>query len=280
MRFIAWLVLGIVIGPSVLHVPVPVWYPTVAQAAGGLFLFLAGWELRFLNLAKERKFYALLFVGSFVVPFLAGFWLLGFNTFLAVAISISALPVAIQILKEKNLYDSDLSRKVVTLSSLCDICAWLVMGFLFPAENLKSWIVSHWAVFAFFVGLIFGQFVGWRPILAKMQAWILAPIFFVGLTWKIDFFHFFSWNIFLKIFAVAVASKWLGVYVMARLARVTNSFAKDLAALLNARGAMEILAAHFAYAAGLIDESIFAALVALGIVTSVIAVPLIKGKKS
>lgn|GEM_PF-1796609 len=280
MKFIAWIVLGLLLGPSLANVVQPSWYSTVSQLAGGIFLFLAGWEMRFLNLRQEARFYALVFVGSFIIPCLIGYFLLGQKIFLALAMGISALPVAIQLLKEKGLYNTLLAKRTITLASLCDICPWIFLIFLLPAQDVKSWITSHWIVLAFFVGLGVGRINGFSssPWLLKTQMWILAPLFFVGLGWKVDILKLFSFPVFLTLLLVAIISKTAGTYVFARWAGESKQSAKDLAVLLNARGAMEVLAAHFAYRGGLIDGASFAGLVMVGIVTSLMAVPFIKKK--
>lgn len=277
MKFILWLVLGLALGPSLLAVEAPSWYGMLSQVAGGIFLFLAGWEMRFLNLNSDRRFYFLVFLGTFLVPAAAG-WFFFENFFMAMALGISALPVAIQILKEKGLYATLFSRRAVTLASLCDLGAWVALLWLLPSSSIVTWVVSHWVVLAFFVGLGVGRFYEWpsRTSLLKFQTWILAPLFFVGLGWKIDLWRLFDLKVFLEVFVIAVVTKSVGSYIFARWAGASHKESWNLAAILNARGAMEILAAHFAYQAGLISGPFFSALVLLGIFSSVMAVPLVR----
>lgn len=278
MKFVGWLVLGIALGPSLMNATPPSWYSLLSQIAGGLFLFFAGWEMRFLNLRKDARFYAIVFVGCFIVPCIFGYLLLGRKTFLALAMGISALPVAIQLLKEKGLYDTLLARRTITLASLCDIFPWLFLIFLLPKQEVGSWILSHWIILAFFVGLVVGRFktLQMTPAVLNFQMWILAPLFFVGLGWKVDIVQLFDFPVFISFLIVAILTKSLGTYFFSRWAGESHQVSKDLAVLLNARGAMEVLAAHFAYRAGLIEGSAFAALVLIGIVTSLMAVPLVR----
>lgn len=278
MKLVVWLVLGLLLGPSLGKIPLPRWYSDLAQVAGGLFLFFAGWELQFLGLWKDRRFYALTFLGAFGVPFFAGFLFFNHNLFMAVALGLSALPVAIQILKEKNLYDSNLARRAITLASLCDIVAWVVFAFLLPEQKVSSWIVSHWIVLAFFLGLLLGKIRTFNKAekFAPLQMWILAPLFFVGLGWKIDIVSLFSWSVFVETFVIAMVSKSVGTYIFCRQTGASPKESWNLAAILNARGAMEVLAAHYAYQSGIIDGPMLASLVLLGIVTSVLATPMIR----
>ncbi|KYG62006.1 hypothetical protein AZI85_07325 [Bdellovibrio bacteriovorus] len=275
MKLIIWIVLGLCLGPGVTDITMPSWMPQLAQVAGAGFLFLAGWELQFVNLRKDARFYALSFIGSFVIPFFTGYFLFERNWFLAIAFSISALPIVIQILKERNLYGSRLSRRTITVASLCDIVAWVVLAFLLPKEDVVGWLMSHWVVLAFFIGMALGR---WKEFprdthLISVQMWILAPVFFIVLGWKIDILGLFSLKTFLLIFVAAVTSKLVGTYIFTRFAGVDSSEAIKFSFLLNARGAMEILAASYAYQAQLISGDIFAALVLLGILTALMAVP-------
>ncbi|WP_413943198.1 cation:proton antiporter [Bdellovibrio sp. HCB-162] len=282
MKFVAWIVLGIFLGPSLFNLNMPSWFSLVSQAAGGVFLFFAGWEMRFLNLKKDARFYALVFIGSFIIPCVLGYFLLGQKMFLALAMGISALPVAIQLLKEKGLYGTLLAKRTITLASLCDICPWLILIFLLPQQDVKAWIISHWVVLAFFVGLVIGRFKTLQTTsgLLHFQMWVLAPVFFVGLGWKVDIVNLFSLPVFLSLLAVAIVTKSLGTYIFSRWAGESHQGAMDLSILLNARGAMEVLAAHFAYRAGLIDGASFAGLVLVGIITSLMAVPLVRKTKA
>jgi Kef-type K+ transport system membrane component KefB len=265
------------LGPSFFAIQPPGFYGMLAQVAGGLFLFLAGWEMTFLNVIPDRKFYLSLIVGSFIIPCVAG-WFAFHNLFLAAAIGISALPVAIQILKEKSMYATPFGRRAITIASICDLGAWIGLAWMLPSESLSSWVIGHWPVLAFFVGLLLGRVYPWAENrgLLRFQAWVLAPIFFVGLGWKIDLLRLFDAAVFFQVLVVAIISKSVGTYVFSRLAGENHRSAWNFAGILNARGAMEILAANYAFQAGIISGGFFSALVLLGIVTSLMAVPLVR----
>ncbi|UOF01184.1 cation:proton antiporter [Bdellovibrio reynosensis] len=278
MQLVLWLVVGLVLGPSLLGITMPAFFKPLSSLAGALFLALAGWELRFLDFKNNKNFYAKVFVGTFIFPFFFSYFCFQQNYFIGLALAISALPITIQILKEKDLYETDLARKTVTLASLVDICAWAGMAFLIPASDLRSWILSHWVVLAFFAGIILGHFFNraknMRAI--SLQKWLLAPLFFAALGWQIDLKSSFSFKEFASLFLVAIFVKLVGTYVTARWSGESHREALNLASLLNARGAMEIIAANFAYNAGLINATTLSSLVLIGITTSFIAVILVK----
>ncbi|KYG68190.1 hypothetical protein AZI87_02740 [Bdellovibrio bacteriovorus] len=278
MKLLLWIVIGICLGPGVLNLTLPTGFNTAAQFFGALFLFLAGWELQFFHLFKEARFYSITFIGTFLVPFLTGYLLFEKSFFVATAFAISALPVAIQLLKEKKLYNTLLARRVITLASLCDVLAWIILAFLLPKKDVTGWLLSHWVVLSFFLGIFFGRLKSFPPkkSLAFLQMGICAPVFFIVLGWSLNFFALFEFKTFLLIFAAAVTSKYLGSYVAARCAGASHAEAFNLSSLLNARGAMEILAASYAYKAQIISAEVFAALVLLGIATALLAIPTVK----
>ncbi|AHI06721.1 Na/H antiporter [Bdellovibrio bacteriovorus W] len=278
MRFILWLTLGLILGPSWLGIEKTPLLQTVIQSAGGLFLFLAGFELRFSHLKEDKIFYRMGFIGSFVIPVVIGYFAFERNLFMAFAMGISALPVAIQILKEKGLYKTLLAERALTLASLCDILPWLALIFILPAKDISSWLTGHWVVLCFFLGIIAGRFTPkeFPSWFQGFQTWILSPIFFIGLGWGVDLLRYFEMTTFLKVLTFAVLTKFLGSYVFFRISGQRHFFSWNLAWLLNARGAMEIIAAQFAFEAGLISAPQFSALVLLGVVTSLMAIPLVR----
>ena len=69
---------------------------------------------------------------------------------------------------------------------------------------------------------------------------------------------------------VAIASKLLGGYVMARLKNLPHREALCVGAIMNAHGVMEMVVASIAYRAGLVDQGLYSALLLVGMVTTVI----------
>jgi Kef-type K+ transport system membrane component KefB len=76
--------------------------------------------------------------------------------------------------------------------------------------------------------------------------------------------------------AVAIASKMLSGYAVARLQSLPHRTALGVAIIMNARGLMEMVTASIAYRAGLITQELFSALLILGIVTTLITPPLLR----
>jgi Kef-type K+ transport system membrane component KefB len=97
------------------------------------------------------------------------------------------------------------------------------------------------------------------------------PIYFAIVGLQLDLLHGFSITFFLLFLLLACAIKAGSVYLGARLAGETSSSSLNLAVALNARGGPGIVLASVAYAAGIIDQPFYAALVMLAIVTSLLA---------
>jgi len=74
----------------------------------------------------------------------------------------------------------------------------------------------------------------------------------------------------LTLTAIAVVSKLLGGYVMARMKRLPRYEAYGVAIVMNSRGVMEMVIASIAYRAGLVSQSLFSTLLIVGVLATVI----------
>jgi Kef-type K+ transport system membrane component KefB len=279
---IAYIVVGLILGPTSLNLHGnEMFFGVCAQG----FLFVAGAELSLRELKKNFLGALKISLGAFLLPFavglMAGPWVTsnpGGGVILALALAISAMPVIVQILKELKIYDTRMGHIIISAATVCDILAWLIFIFVVPAENRSTWIKSHWPILFFFIGLLLSDLIQRSPkftkLLLKSSEWVFAPFFFVGVGMKIHLQENFDVTQFAAVFILAVVSKVVGVYAIARLAKFTNSEASLMAVVLNARGAMEILYATLALSLGMIDATLFASLVLMAVMSSVMAAPI------
>ncbi len=284
-KLLVYLTVGILCGPSGFNFPVPSWMGSVLSGASLFYLIVAGLEL---NLRAHRSWFRqslLIALFSFSIPFFFGFWMggaLGTESFssrwiLATALSVSALPVIIQILRERKLLGSQTGNIVICAASLCDISAWLCFLWILPGNYSQAWAQSHLSVLMFLLAAVLSSAFKLPDqavqSLKTCSQWVAAPLFFSGIGLQIDIWQ--SLNIFhvLIIFAVASASKILGAYLGSRLAKVPNFESWLIAVSLNTRGAMEIMLASMALKADLIEVSMFTSLVMMAVLTSVLAGP-------
>jgi Kef-type K+ transport system membrane component KefB len=100
---------------------------------------------------------------------------------------------------------------------------------------------------------------------------ILAPIYFCSIGIKTNFIDYFDLAMVLLVYTVACIGKILGAGLGAAASGVEGRKTTAIGFGLNARGAMEIVLASAALDYGLIDESVFVALVVMALATAAIS---------
>jgi Kef-type K+ transport system membrane component KefB len=156
----------------------------------------------------------------------------------------------------------------------------LAMAFCFLLAAFTEWLGIH----AIFGAFLFGVSLGdshhlsekAKEIIHQFINNIFAPLFFVSIGLKINFFTNFDIWLVLAIIVISFAGKIIG----SGFGALRSGFAKkDAMAIgfgMNARGAMEIILGLIALENGLIDEKLFVALVVMALVTSMTSGPLMK----
>ena len=69
---------------------------------------------------------------------------------------------------------------------------------------------------------------------------------------------------------VAVTSKIVGGFIAARITKFSNHESLAIGCLMNGRGMVEMAIASIGYSMGLIDESLFSIVIAIGFITTII----------
>ncbi len=106
---------------------------------------------------------------------------------------------------------------------------------------------------------------------------LLVPIFFTysGLNTRLDMVDSLALlALALAILAVSIAAKFGACWLAARLAGENNRTALGIGALMNARGMMELIIINIGLQKGIIGPTLFAIMVLMAIVTTVMAGPL------
>ena len=156
----------------------------------------------------------------------------------------------------------------------------LSMAFCFLLSAFTEWLGIHAIFGAFLFGVALGDSDHLsekaKEIIHQFINNIFAPLFFVSIGLKINFFTNFDIWLVLVIIVISFAGKIIG----SGFGAYRSGFpAKDAAAIgfgMNARGAMEIILGLIALENGLIDEKLFVALVVMALVTSMTSGPLMK----
>lgn len=135
----------------------------------------------------------------------------------------------------------------------------------------------HFIIGAFFAGLIFGSnFWGEKihshnsKMISGITYSFFGPLFFVfiGLEFNLTSLTH-SIPLFLALLSVAVASKIAGGFLAAKISRFPNDESMAIGCLMNGRGMVEMAIATIGFSMGLIDESLFSVVIAIGFITSI-----------
>ncbi len=283
MKLMGFITMGLVLGPAFLNLHRPDFVGLMGTFAAYGFLFAAGLELNRLQTLRHAREAFFISVGAFFFPLLIGWcgavYLLPESTysdplFVAVAMAVSALPVVIQLLKESNLYLTDLGRLIISVATLCDILAWLLFLVILPEHSRSLWLLSHMPVFIFLMGFFLSDRSFIAPTfiqtLEVLTRWIFAPLFFITIGWSLDVGQHFDSSQVATVTLIAFTGKIIGSYFAARWRSLSRRDSLTIGLSLNARGAMEILMATFGLKAGLITMTLFTSLVVMALITSLV----------
>ena len=173
-----------------------------------------------------------------------------------------------------------LARFMIQEEKLTD--AGLVIGL--AMMSLGAWftdLIGLHAVFgAFIMGAAMPRGIMVRDLAARIQPLavaLLLPLFFTysGLNTKIGLLNtWFLWAMCLAVLVAAVMGKWLACTLAARATGISSREAMGIGILMNARGLMELIIINIGLQRGIISEGLFATLVIMAVVTTLMASPI------
>lgn len=150
--------------------------------------------------------------------------------------------------------------------------------------SLGAWFtdkIGLHAVFgAFIMGAAMPRGVMVQDLMARIQPLavaLLLPLFFTysGLNTKIGLINsWFLWGMCAAVLAAAVLGKWAACTLAARATGISSREAMGIGILMNARGLMELIIINIGLQRGIISEGLFATLVIMAIVTTLMASPI------
>ncbi len=147
----------------------------------------------------------------------------------------------------------------------------LFMCFLFAA--IASILSINIIFGAFLAGIVVGmtsneKITSVKVHIKEIGLGFFIPIYFAVVGLKLDLIHHFDLMFFLGFLALAVLMKTLGTVIAAKLAGQDWRSSFNLGVAMNARGGPGIVLATVAFDLGIINETFFAVLVLIAIVTS------------
>jgi Kef-type K+ transport system membrane component KefB len=156
----------------------------------------------------------------------------------------------------------------------------LSMALCFLAAAFTEWLGIHAIFGAFLLGVAMGDSDHMseraKEIIHQFINNIFAPLFFVSIGLKVNFFTNFSPMLVLVVLVISFAGKIIGSGFGALRSGYPAKEALAVGFGMNARGAMEIILGLIALEVGLVDEKLFVALVVMAIVTSMTSGPLMR----
>jgi Kef-type K+ transport system membrane component KefB len=160
--------------------------------------------------------------------------------------------------------------------------AGVVVGLTLMA--LGAWftdLIGLHAVFgAFVMGAAMPRGVFSRDLIARVQPLtvaLLLPLFFTysGLNTKIGLINSgFLWLMCLAVLVAAILGKGVACWLAARWTGISSREALGIGTLMNARGLMELIIINIGLQRGVISEGLFATLVIMAVVTTLMASPI------
>lgn len=166
-------------------------------------------------------------------------------------------------------------NKSLTDSGLIIGLAWMALGAWFTDK-----IHLHAVFGAFVMGACMPRGVFAKDLIARIQPLavaLLLPLFFTysGLSTKIGLLNtWYLWGMCGLVLLAAIFGKFVACWLAARCTGIPNREAMGIGTLMNARGLMELIIINIGRERGIISESLFAILVIMAIVTTLMASPL------
>ncbi|MCE9517996.1 MAG: cation:proton antiporter [Verrucomicrobia bacterium] len=362
---------GILLGPSALGLIWPADWPVLfpqetqqsLQLLGKLgiilLLFQVGMEFDYSHLRSRSRTVTAVSVLGIVAPFLGGLligpWLhenfapatpkFGFQFFLCIALSISALPIMGRILLEMKLERSPVAVMGISAAAVDDVVGWVllaiasalvtakfsgwqlalqiagIVGFFLLLMNVigpllrKLWrqmsagqhgqmphsylalllialftsalITNKLGIFAIFGAFLLGVALhqeaslvkAWREQFSSLVLVAFVPIFFTntGLNTNVGSLQSpAAWLGCGLVLLMAVAGKLGGCFLGAKLTGLSTREAGCVAALMNTRGLMGLVAINIGLDLGLLTRELFTMLVIMALLTTALCGPMLR----
>ena len=271
----------------------------LAQAGVILFMLVVGSHVEVDVFRRHSRSIAAIAAAGIVVPFALGGALglplyatfadasiprMPFVFFVATALSVTAFPVLARIIKDRGLASTSVGRTALVCAAMNDVVAWLlvatVIGLISTGPSPVP-VAVHGIFIAFVAGLLLAAVLprAVRPVerIEAPVSLVLLPIFFAltGLRTNLLVGGTASWVWAVAIIAVATVGKLGATAVAARSTGFGSRDALTLGALMNTRGLMELVVLNIGYDLGLLPPSVFAMMVLMALVTTLMAGPLV-----
>lgn len=168
------------------------------------------------------------------------------------------------------------------LGRLSAVPVWLAICLALTAAWVTEEVGIHAIFGAFVAGAVMprGDAVV-HELAGKLETatlTVLLPVFFVvvGLSTRVDTLDTpYMWGVTALVILTAIAGKWGGAMLAARVAGESWKDASVIGVLMNTRGLTELVILTVGLELGVIDERMFTVMVVMALVTTLMAAPLL-----
>jgi Kef-type K+ transport system membrane component KefB len=176
-----------------------------------------------------------------------------------------------------------MGRAADTKKQSADSVLILTLVFMLALGALSELLGFHFAIGVFFAALMItrdlisdARFENLERTCEVMTTSLFGPLFLAYQGIQFRFEALDNGTLVLGLLLVAISSKLVAGYAAARLKKLPHQEALGVAAIMNARGVMEMVVASIAYRASLVDQGLFSALLLVGMATTMITPLLLK----
>lgn len=249
-------------------------------------MFLAGMEISWCMLYKERKEALFLAIFAATIPLFLGFsafFTLGFplKTCLIVGISMSITAEATKarVLLELDKLDTEVGSLMMGAGIIDDILGlflFAIVSYFFTGKAATQELYQTiLAICVFFLGILVHKFIGrHKKFVSQAERFLLLfliPFFFISMG-----IHFSFQSILLNpkflliILTIAITGKILGSMASEPFVQLGWKQLYLVGWGMNSRGAVELALALLAYQAGFIERDIYSSLVIMALMTTLV----------
>ncbi|OFY62503.1 MAG: sodium:proton exchanger [Bacteroidetes bacterium RIFCSPLOWO2_02_FULL_36_8] len=211
------ILVGVILGPTVLGMIKPDWFELIFPPAGSvrialdgittlsviMLLFVAGLEVQLPVVLEQGKLAFYTSVSSMIVPFATGFgvaWYfpeifnlednsyhLLFSLFLGTALAISALPVIARTLMDLNIYKTKVGMIIMASAMFNDLAGWLMFSIILSKIENQDGRIKLWMsiVFTLLFGILMLTLI--RKVINRVLPWIQTNFSWPGGVLAISF---------------------------------------------------------------------------------------------
>ena len=248
-------------------------------------MFIAGLEVSWSVLSREKRDAAFVAVFAAVVPFVLGslaFLAMGFglevSIFAGICISVTAEATKAKVLVDMEKLETKIGSLMIGTGIIDDVFGmglFILFGYMFAIFPIKDVVLLSGAIIMFFFGVIVHRQIGRTknkiPLLEKIIFYFVSPFFFVSMG-----MNFSTRSIIIEpfllliILALAFGGKILGTILTKPFTKLKLMQLFLVGLGMNSRGAVELALLFVAFKTGLLPVYVYSGLVAMALITTLI----------